>query len=128
MRRQCLSRRRPGRRVQGTQWTHFPIVRGSAIDGPGQSAGDTRNPFRIIELEVVARDGIEPSTRGFSAARRAPSGHDPAEVSLRPSKAPSIAAPTTPCRTAPPRAGNEPPTSATAAQARVTQVTALYTR
>jgi len=36
-----------------------------------QSAGDARNPLRIIELEVVARDGIEPSTRGFSVRRRA---------------------------------------------------------
>ena len=46
--------------------THFPIVRGSAIDGHGWSAGDARNPLRIMKLEVVARDGIEPSTRGFS--------------------------------------------------------------
>jgi len=27
--------------------------------------------MQIIELEVVARDGIEPSTRGFSVQRRA---------------------------------------------------------
>ena len=54
--------------------TRFPIVRGSAIDGPGWSAGDTRNPFRIIELEVVARDGIEPSTRWspLNAQKREP--------------------------------------------------------
>ena len=75
--------------------THFPIVHSSAIDGYRWSAGDARNPLRIIELEVVARDGpireanqdseaarrarigvrrsesIEPSTRGFSVARRA---------------------------------------------------------
>jgi hypothetical protein len=51
--------------------TRFPMVRGSAIDGPGWSADDTRNPCQIMELEVVARDGIEPSTRGFSVARRA---------------------------------------------------------
>jgi hypothetical protein len=44
---------------------HFPIVRGSAIDGHGWSAGDTQNPFLIIELEVVARAGIEPATRGY---------------------------------------------------------------
>jgi len=42
---------------------HFPIVRGSAIDGHGWSAGDARNPLRIIELEMVARVGIESSTR-----------------------------------------------------------------
>jgi len=35
--------------------THFPIVRGSTIDGHGWPAGDARNPFLIIELEVVAR-------------------------------------------------------------------------
>jgi hypothetical protein len=51
--------------------THIPIVRGSAIDGHGWSAGDARNPLPIIELEVVARDEIEPSTRGFSIQRRA---------------------------------------------------------
>ena len=28
------------------------------------------NPMRFIDLEVVARDGIEPSTRGFSRRRR----------------------------------------------------------
>jgi hypothetical protein len=36
--------------------TRFPIVRGSATDGLGWSAGDTRNPCEIIELEMVARD------------------------------------------------------------------------
>ena len=30
-----------------------------------------RNRMQIIELEVMARDGIEPSTRGFSVRRRA---------------------------------------------------------
>jgi hypothetical protein len=49
--------------------THFPIVRGSAINGPGWSAGDARNRIQIIELEVVARDGIEPSTRWFEVLR-----------------------------------------------------------
>jgi len=49
--------------------THFPIVRGSAIDAHGWSAGDTPNPFRIIELEMVARAGIEPATRGFAVLR-----------------------------------------------------------
>ena len=49
---------------------HFPIVRGSAIDGHGWSTGDARNPSEIIELKMVARDGIEPSTRGFSVAPR----------------------------------------------------------
>ena len=60
-----LRDRRPRR---GAASTRFPIVRRSAINGPtGQmSVGDTRNPLQIIELEVVARDGIEPSTRGFS--------------------------------------------------------------
>jgi len=63
-------RRPPPRRVSPP--THFPIVRRSAINGhDGQSAGDARNPLRIIELEIVAADGIEPSTRGFSVARRA---------------------------------------------------------
>jgi hypothetical protein len=62
----CRRSRRPGLRVQGTQPTHFPIVRGSRIDGHGWSAGDTRNPLRFKKLEMVARDGIEPSTRGFS--------------------------------------------------------------
>jgi hypothetical protein len=62
----------PARRPPGVEpSTQFPIVRGSAIDGHGWSAGDTRNPSQIIELEMVARDGIEPSTRGFSVARRA---------------------------------------------------------
>jgi hypothetical protein len=28
--------------------------------------GDARNRMKIKEMEVVARDGIEPSTRGFS--------------------------------------------------------------
>jgi hypothetical protein len=32
--------------------THFPIVRGSAIDGHGWSAGDARNPLQIIELSL----------------------------------------------------------------------------
>jgi hypothetical protein len=50
--------------------THFPIVRGSAINGPGWSAGNARNPFQIIELEVVAKDGIEPSTREYSVQLR----------------------------------------------------------
>ena len=36
---------------------HFPIVRGSAIDGHGWSAGDTRNRMKLKKLEVVARDG-----------------------------------------------------------------------
>jgi len=49
---------------------HFPIVRGSAISGPGWSAGDTRNPSQITELEVVASDGIEPSTRGCSVTAK----------------------------------------------------------
>jgi len=35
--------------------TLVPIVRGSAIDGHGWSAGDTRNRMQIIELEMVAR-------------------------------------------------------------------------
>ena len=35
--------------------THFPIVRGSAINGPGQSAGDTRNFMQIIEFELIDR-------------------------------------------------------------------------
>ena len=47
----------------------LPGVRGSAIDGHGWSAGAARNPLQIIELEVVARAGIEPATRGFSVAR-----------------------------------------------------------
>ena len=34
----------------GPASTHFPIVRGSAIDGRKWSAGDARNPLRIIEL------------------------------------------------------------------------------
>jgi hypothetical protein len=45
----------------------FPIVRRSAIDVHGGSAVDTRNPSQIIDLKVVARVGIEPTTRGFSA-------------------------------------------------------------
>ncbi len=48
--------------------TRFPMVRGSAIDGPGWSAGDAKTLLRINTLEVVARDGIEPSTRGSSVA------------------------------------------------------------
>ena len=32
----------------------------------GWSAGNTRNPLRVMELEMVARVGIEPTTRGFS--------------------------------------------------------------
>ena len=64
-----LFRRPPPRRVSPP--THFPIVRGSAIDGHGWSAGDARNPFQFMELEVVARAGIEPATRGFSTQRRA---------------------------------------------------------
>jgi len=48
----------------GPRTTHFPIVRGSAIAGPGWSAGDTRKPLRIRKLEVVVRVGIEPTTRG----------------------------------------------------------------
>jgi len=49
--------------------TLLPIVRGTAIDGRGWSAGDPQNPLRIMGLEVVARDGIEPSTREASVAR-----------------------------------------------------------
>ena len=30
--------------------TQFPIVRGSAIDGHGWSAGDARNPSQLMEL------------------------------------------------------------------------------
>lgn len=41
--------------------TLLPIVRGTAIDGRGWSAGDPQNPLRIMGLEVVARDGIEPT-------------------------------------------------------------------
>ena len=48
----------------------FPTVRGSAIDAHSWSAGDTRNPFQIIELEMVARAGIEPATRRFSVAAK----------------------------------------------------------
>jgi len=44
----------------GPRPTRFPIVRGSAIDGHGWSAGDARDRMRIMELEVVARVGIEP--------------------------------------------------------------------
>ena len=51
--------------------THLPIVRWSAINGHGQSAGDTRKPLQIIELEMVAGAAIEPATRGFSTQRRA---------------------------------------------------------
>jgi len=49
----------------------FPTVRGSAIDGHGWSVGDAWNPSQIIELEVVTRDGIEPSTHGISPLPRA---------------------------------------------------------
>ena len=42
--------------------THFPIVRGSAIDGHGWSAGDARNHLLIRKLGVVARVGLEPTT------------------------------------------------------------------
>jgi len=52
----------------------FPIVRGPTIYGHERSAGDSRNPSQIMELEVVARDGIEPSTRGFSVRWRAEFG------------------------------------------------------
>jgi len=74
------ARQFPARRPPGVEpSTHFPIVRGSGINGYGKSAGDTRNPFQFIELEVVARDGIEPSTRGKpitseGQARRTQSG------------------------------------------------------
>ena len=50
------------------------MVRRSAINGHGQSAGDARNPLRIIELEVVARDGVEPSTRDVVGRARCPEG------------------------------------------------------
>ena len=62
------------RRDRWLRLAHFPIVRGSAIDGHGWSTGDARNPSEIIELKMVARDGIEPSTRGYSVARRAEFG------------------------------------------------------
>jgi len=71
---------RPRRGPLGAVSTRFPIVRGSAIDGHGWSAGDARNPLRIIELEVVARDGIEPSTRGFSVRRRARFGESKPKI------------------------------------------------
>jgi hypothetical protein len=47
------------------------LFRRSAIKGHGWPAGDTRNLLQFFELEVVARDGIEPSTRGISVRRRA---------------------------------------------------------
>jgi len=50
--------------------THFPIVRGSANDGRGWSAGDTRNPTQIMELDMVASAGMESATRGFSVPGR----------------------------------------------------------
>ena len=52
----------------------FPIVRGSVPSGRRQSAGDARNRMQFNDLEVVARDGIESSTHGFSRQRRAEFG------------------------------------------------------
>ena len=63
--------RRPRGAAACAASTNFPIGRGSDIDGRKKSAGDTRSPSRIMELEMVARAGIEPATRGFSVARRA---------------------------------------------------------
>ncbi len=89
----------PRRRPPGPVSTNFPIVRGSAIDGPGWSAGDVRNRRRIIELEVVARDGIEPSTRGFSVRRRARFGAPkPKNVEGFPRARPNRLARPSPCR------------------------------
>ena len=62
----------PPRRVSPP--AQFPIVRGSDVVGHGWSAGNTLNPRKIMELEVVAKAGIEPATRGFSTQRRAPFG------------------------------------------------------
>jgi hypothetical protein len=85
----------PSLRATTTPSIRLAVVRGSTISGHGWSAGDARNPLRIMELEMVARDGpirganqdsaaarrarigagrsesIEPSARGFSIARRA---------------------------------------------------------
>ena len=60
--------------------TRFQIVRGCTIDRHRWSAGDARKTLPIKNLGVVARDGIEPSTRGFSVRRRARS----ARASRRP--------------------------------------------
>ena len=38
------------------QATRLPIVRGSAIDGHGGSAGDAWNPSQVMKLEMAARD------------------------------------------------------------------------
>ena len=52
--------------------THFPIDRISVINGPEWSAGDTRNPLRIIELEMVTGDGpIRQANQDSAAAQQA---------------------------------------------------------
>ena len=54
--------------------TRFPIVRWSADFGAKSRPmvrRSRRKPHGIQKLGVVARDGIEPSTRGFSVRRRA---------------------------------------------------------
>ena len=46
---------------------------GRPVSSPGArrwSAGDAGNPLRFKKLGVVARGGIEPSTRGFSVPGR----------------------------------------------------------
>ncbi len=57
--------------------THFPIVRGSAINGPGWPAGDARNALRIIELGMVARHGpIREANQDRRAKRVCPKGEN----------------------------------------------------
>ena len=54
---------------RGTRMAQFPIVRGSAHFGPKSTPDSPRvmpeTPCESKSLEMVARDGIEPSTRGF---------------------------------------------------------------
>ena len=63
--------------------SRVPSPPGVAWSTSRQSAGDTQNPKRIMELEVVAKVGIEPTTRGFSVRRRGRLGAGTAKTGKR---------------------------------------------
>jgi hypothetical protein len=79
--------------------THFPIVRGSGIDGHRWSAGDAGQTMRINKLEVVARGRNRTNdTRIFStteSAVRCGKAEEAEQVFDRPTEPPAPTEPIT---------------------------------
>jgi hypothetical protein len=72
--------------VRERRLTRSSMVRGTAIDGHGWSAGDARNPLRIMELEMVTGDGHltqeGPAMRRASRFSQRPMARSPVDSHL----------------------------------------------